>query len=340
MGNEPDACAYSPASIPQAITVGSITINNDRRSSFSNIGRCIDIFAPGSLIFSASPRSDSSFTTLSGTSMACPHVSGVAALVLSQNPTLNPDQVTQRITDNAHNDKVQDARSPNNKLLSIEFLDGATNTPSPSPAPTPDPSPAPSPDPSPAPSPNPNPPTDPVQYTKLGDGFCRTASGSRGTFTLVTAANLEACQAACSAQSTCVGIEFRVGTCELHTVELTQIVNRQGVVCFNKVLEGTTTPAPAPTPPQIRFVQEISEGTCSDIGGVSIDDVDLCERAAAALGVPDTTASTTNAVARPQGCYVFRGNRLFMGINPESIGNGAETSTPQRSRHPICGFTG
>merc|ERR1719220_1345472 len=77
--NRPNACDYSPASVPQAITVASITFNNDRRSSFSNTGDCVDIFAPGSLISSASPASDSSLTRLSGTSMACPHVSGVAA---------------------------------------------------------------------------------------------------------------------------------------------------------------------------------------------------------------------------------------------------------------------
>merc|ERR1712037_596473 len=104
--------------------------------------------------------------------------------------------------------------------------------------------------------------------------------------------------------------------------------------CFVKVAP------PAPTPaPQIRFVGEISAGTCSDVGGLAINDQDLCELAAAVLGVPDRTASQTSAVERPEGCYVFRGNRLFMGVNPASQGKGAETSTPGRSRHPICGFT-
>merc|ERR1711920_625461 len=130
--------------------------------------------------------------------------------------------------------------------------------------------------------------------------------GSRGTFTIVTAATLAECQTACSAQLTCVGIEFRVGTCELHTVELTRVVNSAGVECFNKIVEGTTTAAPVPTPPEIRFVSEISEGTCADVDGFPINDADLCERAAAVLGVPDVTVSTTNAVARPEGCYVFR----------------------------------
>merc|ERR1712050_329955 len=77
--SQPDACAYAPASVPQAITVGSITIDDDLRSDFSNIGSCIDVFAPGSDIFSAFSSSDSAAATLSGTSMACPHVSGVAA---------------------------------------------------------------------------------------------------------------------------------------------------------------------------------------------------------------------------------------------------------------------
>merc|ERR1719384_1203592 len=187
----------------------------------------------------------------------------------------------------------------------------------------------------PAPTPSPS-PTEPERYTKLGDGFCRTASGARGTFTLATTALVEDCQAACSAQSTCVGVEFRSGTCELHTEDLARVSASQGVVCFAKVAR---SPPPTAAPPQIRFVAEISEGSCSGIGGLPINDVDLCERAAAVLGVPDRTASTTNAVRRPEGCYVFRGNSLFMGVNPQSRGKGAETSTRGRSRHPICGFT-
>merc|ERR1712129_435076 len=61
----------------------------------------------------------------------------------------------------------------------------------------------------------------------LGDGFCRTASGARGTFTVASTATIEECQAACSAQPTCVGVEFRPGTCELHT----ESQPRRSVLC-------------------------------------------------------------------------------------------------------------
>lgn len=320
---QPDACAYSPASIPQAITVASITINRDQRSSFSNVGSCIDIFAPGSAIFSASPRSDSSFATLSGTSMACPHVSGVAALVLSQSPNLNPDVVAERILAGALTGKVQDDRGSPNKLLFIGNLAGAAPTP----APTQTQSTTPSPTPSTTPS---------QQYRKLGDGFCRTASNSRGTFTLATTDTLEKCQAECSAQASCVGVEFQLGslTCELHRDALTRVSPATNSVCFVKVSQ----PPPPVVPPPIRFVQQISEGTCSDVGGRPINDVNLCQRAAAVLGLSDTIASTTTSVNRPEGCYVFNGFFLFMGVNPQSKGKGAETSTQGRSRHPICGF--
>jgi len=72
-----DACNYSPASAASATTVGS-TASTDARSSFSNIGSCVDIFAPGSSITSA--RLNGTSTTMSGTSMASPHVAGVGAL--------------------------------------------------------------------------------------------------------------------------------------------------------------------------------------------------------------------------------------------------------------------
>merc|ERR1719254_51476 len=78
-GNEnDDACGYSPAFVPSAITVGS-TDQRDKRSYFSNYGSCVNIYAPGSSITSAGHRSDGGSATMSGTSMACPHVSGAAA---------------------------------------------------------------------------------------------------------------------------------------------------------------------------------------------------------------------------------------------------------------------
>jgi subtilisin family serine protease len=75
--NSADACNYSPASAASATTVGSTT-SSDGRSSFSNYGSCVDIYAPGSSITSA--RLNGTSTTMSGTSMASPHVAGVGAL--------------------------------------------------------------------------------------------------------------------------------------------------------------------------------------------------------------------------------------------------------------------
>merc|ERR1719297_788471 len=82
-----DSCTFSPAFVPSAITVGSTT-STDARSGFSNFGRCTDIWAPGSDVVSASHTSDTGSVSFSGTSMACPHVSGGAALVLEANPTM------------------------------------------------------------------------------------------------------------------------------------------------------------------------------------------------------------------------------------------------------------
>merc|ERR1740123_2700499 len=115
-----DACRFSPAFVPSAITVGSTT-SRDRRSSFSNYGSCTDIWAPGSDVVSASHRSDTGSTSLSGTSMACPHVSGGAALVLDANPSFAASAVLGQLTENAVKNALSGLKSGDtNVLLNVE----------------------------------------------------------------------------------------------------------------------------------------------------------------------------------------------------------------------------
>merc|ERR1719330_1632862 len=96
-GNEnTDACNFSPAFVPSAITVGSTT-ENDARSSFSNYGSCTDIWAPGSDVWSLGICTDTVIDVKSGTSMACPHVSGAAALILEADPSKKSPAVLQEM---------------------------------------------------------------------------------------------------------------------------------------------------------------------------------------------------------------------------------------------------
>lgn len=99
-GNRQNACNYSPARVASAITVGA-TQNNDAAASFSNYGTCVDILAPGVNITSAWYTGNSATNTISGTSMASPHVAGAAALVLSANPSWSPQQVRDSLVNNA-----------------------------------------------------------------------------------------------------------------------------------------------------------------------------------------------------------------------------------------------
>ncbi|MGZ8781081.1 MAG: S8 family peptidase, partial [Thermoanaerobaculia bacterium] len=87
-----NACNYSPARVAAAITVNSST-STDARSSFSNYGTCTDIFAPGSSTTSAWYSSNTATNTISGTSMATPHVAGAAALYLQGNTSASPATV-------------------------------------------------------------------------------------------------------------------------------------------------------------------------------------------------------------------------------------------------------
>uniref|UniRef100_A0A6U5GUQ0 subtilisin n=1 Tax=Corethron hystrix TaxID=216773 RepID=A0A6U5GUQ0_9STRA len=121
-----DACSVSPAKEPRAITVGSVSIvfnttkeyAEDRRSSFSNYGKCVDIWAPGEKILSASHRSDTGCQFSQGTSMAAPHVSGAIALYLENGAS--PSEAEKIILSQATMGKVGDKKSESpDRLLYI-----------------------------------------------------------------------------------------------------------------------------------------------------------------------------------------------------------------------------
>jgi subtilisin family serine protease len=95
-----NAANFSPARVAAAITVGSST-STDARSSFSNFGSVVDIFAPGSSITSAWSTSDTAIRTISGTSMATPHVAGVAARYLQANPGASPGTVRNALVNDS-----------------------------------------------------------------------------------------------------------------------------------------------------------------------------------------------------------------------------------------------
>jgi len=144
-GNEnDDACRYTPAGVGSAITVGSTT-KSDSRSGFSNHGSCLDIFAPGSNIYSAGHRGDTATQMMSGTSMACPHVAGAAALLFERNPAMTVSDAETLLENRATKGVLTDTKVASPNLL----LFVGTEKEPPNPTPTPKP---------PAPAPNPKPP--------------------------------------------------------------------------------------------------------------------------------------------------------------------------------------
>ncbi len=115
-----DACGGSPADVAEAITVGA-TDSADARASFSDFGSCVDWFAPGVNITSAWWLTDTSTNTISGTSMATPHVTGVAALYLQGNPTATAQQVRDALFNLTTKNIVTNSQSANNHLLFTNF---------------------------------------------------------------------------------------------------------------------------------------------------------------------------------------------------------------------------
>ncbi len=115
------ACNYSPARVSTAITVGATT-STDARASYSNYGTCLDIFAPGSSITSAWYSSTTATNTISGTSMATPHVAGVAALYLQSHASATPATVASALVAAATSGKVTGAGTGSpNKLLFTNY---------------------------------------------------------------------------------------------------------------------------------------------------------------------------------------------------------------------------
>lgn len=135
-GNEnANACHGSPSRVAAALTVGSST-STDAASSFSNWGNCVDLFAPGSDITSAWHTGTSATNTISGTSMAAPHVAGAAALYLESYPSAAPSEVNSAIVGSATPDRLSGIGTGSPNLL-LYTLDGEAGEPDPGPDPTP-----------------------------------------------------------------------------------------------------------------------------------------------------------------------------------------------------------
>jgi subtilisin family serine protease len=136
LGRQQPACNYSPARVREALTVGATT-SSDAKTSWSNYGECVDIFAPGASITSAWHTGDASTNTISGTSMAAPHVAGVAALYLANNPGASPSQVFAAVFDNSTKNIVTNSSTANNHLLYSLFDGSGGGTPPSDPDPPP-----------------------------------------------------------------------------------------------------------------------------------------------------------------------------------------------------------
>ena len=160
-GNEnQDACNVSPSAAPEAITVAASDMG-DIRAPFSNCGACVDVFAPGLFITSAAFNSNTGTAVMSGTSMAAPHVAGVVALYLQENPTITSTELNQTIRAAASKSVIKNAQSMNANMIqsdpSEQLAPAPVPKPEPVPAPIPEPTPAPAPIPEPIPAPAPIP---------------------------------------------------------------------------------------------------------------------------------------------------------------------------------------
>ncbi|XP_058235205.1 proprotein convertase subtilisin/kexin type 9 [Hemibagrus wyckioides] len=126
-----DACLYSPASEPEVITVGASNANDQPLNSGTtgtNLGRCVDLFAPGDNIISASSDCPTCFTTKSGTSQAAAHVAGIAAVLLNAYPSSSPAVVLQLLRHHSVQHVINLKSLPSEHLLSTPDMVAALPT--------------------------------------------------------------------------------------------------------------------------------------------------------------------------------------------------------------------
>lgn len=127
-----DACSFSPSNVPAALTVGASNWN-DAVAPYSNFGPCLDLYAPGDGITSATNASDNLYYQASGTSMATPHVAGTAALYLQSFPSATPTAVNQAIIANASAGILSSiSRTSPNRLVRVTGFGGGSQSPAPS----------------------------------------------------------------------------------------------------------------------------------------------------------------------------------------------------------------
>jgi subtilisin family serine protease len=120
--DDADACFDSPSSEPTALTVAA-SDRNDNEAYFSNHGPCVDLYAPGVDVVSTWYSSDTATATLSGTSMASPHVAGGIALILDKKPGASAQKVTKLLLKQTSKNQIKnpDPNTPNKLLFTKKF---------------------------------------------------------------------------------------------------------------------------------------------------------------------------------------------------------------------------
>ena len=116
-----DACTWTPASAPEALTVGATTSSDSRDTGYSNYGSCLDLFAPGTGIKTTYNSNDTATTVKSGTSLSAPFVTGAAALYLADHPSASPAQVASALTAQATSDVLTNIGTGSPNLLLAVF---------------------------------------------------------------------------------------------------------------------------------------------------------------------------------------------------------------------------